>query len=214
MTKPTVLALLAISFFFTGCETTNNNGLAVVRGQKDVAPSMLPLVCFTFGTQNIGMPIHSVTLTSVTTLKSHTFILSKSFGNNHPDYLTAITGNTVLCLITLRLDPGEYLIDSVEYNGNKNDSYEYRFNFSEYKKLRFKVEDKAVNYVGSVEFLAQWMPMLMRPNYNIISRTTSTREFATQIFVKDTAQRDSKWVYDQIPGMRNLPTVFSKIEDR
>ena len=203
---------MALALLGAGC-ATDNNGLAVKRGQEHVERSSLPLVCIAFGTVRIGMPISAVTVRNAATSELQKFIVSKTFGNDHPDYLTAMAQDTVLCLVTLKLAPGEYFLESIEYAGSKTDSFDYTFNFRQNRKLKFKVADGAVNYVGSVEFSAPWMPRLIKADPNMLHDQRYSQRLSMQIFVKKTAERDSKWVQDQIPGMRDLPSVFSELEE-
>jgi len=203
---------MALALLCAGC-ATDNNGLAVKRGQELVERSSLPLVCIAFGTVRIGMPISTVTVRNAATSELQKFIVSKSFGNDHPDYLTAMAQDTTLCLVTLKLQPGEYFLESIEYAGSKNDSFDYTVNFWQNMKLKFRVADGAVNYVGSVEFSAPWQPTLIQGDPNVLHDQRFNRKISMQIMVKKTAARDCKWVHDQIPGMRDLPSVFSELQE-
>ena len=206
-----IFPVIACALILGGC-ATDNGGLAVKRGQEHVERSSLPLVCIAFGTVRIGMPINSVTVRNAATSELQKFVVSKSFGNDRPDYLTAISKDTTLCLVTLKLAPGEYFLESIEYAGSKSDSFEYSFNFWQNKKLKFRVVDGAVNYVGSVEFSAPWQPRLIAADPNVLHDQRFSQSLSTQIMAKPTAARDCKWVYDQIPGMRDLPSVFSELQ--
>lgn len=125
----------------TGC---TSGRLAVVRGQNHIPMEDLPLACLALGTEGIGMGVHSITLQNIWTNPQHTFIVSKSFGKD-PDYLTAVSGQTVFCLLTLHLEPGEYIIRSIEYTGPKNHSAGFTFRLREH--YQFRVTEKAVHYV-------------------------------------------------------------------
>jgi len=190
-----------------GC-ASEHYGVAVKRGQAHVERSDLPLLCIVFGTKNIGMPIQSVTVRNVAEAKGRKFIVSKSFGDSHPDYLTAVSGDTVFCLLTLRLEPGEYLLEEVEYTGGASSRFEYTFNFMKFKKLKIRVLDGVVNYAGTVKFDSSWRPSVI-PAYD--SRVSYSERIPASIVIESTAARDRKWVYDQIPGMRDLPAVVSEV---
>jgi hypothetical protein len=55
------------------------------------------------------------------------------------------------------------------------------------------------------------MPRIINPDRSAVHDYTITEQLPTQIFVRNTAERDAKWVHDQIPGMRGLRAVFSQI---
>ncbi len=208
MRKPAIqISLFILAILFGGCANINNS-LAVKRGQAYVEKTDLPLVCIVFGTKNIGLPIQSVTFRNMTTQREQTFIVSKSIGDSNPDYLTAVSGDTMLCLLTLRLEPGDYLLEAVQYNSARYGRFDYTFNFTEWKKLKIHVLDGVVNYVGSVEFGSSWRPTIM-PAYN--SSVPYSENIPAFVLTKSTAERDRKWVYDLIPGMRELPSVSSEI---
>lgn len=207
---PAILALL-ICALATGCATPI--GLAVKRGQVQADPNALPFVCLVVGTSNIGMPLHSVTLLNAATSQAHTAIVSKTFGGSKPDYLTAIDGKDMLCLVVLEVPPGEYYLKAVEYTGNKNDSYSYTFDFSAVRKLKIVADRKSVNYVGSVVIAANWRPMLIRPTNALILNSSFSDKLPAQLVVKDTAARDLAWARDQIPALRNLPFTLSRIQE-
>ena len=188
-------------------------GLAVKRDQQVVPKSILPVISISFGTHGIGMPIDSVTVRDISTCKSRKFIVAKSFGNSKPDYLTAVAGETVWCLVTLHLDAGDYALEEIEYTGGKNDSHNYTFNFAQasMSKFTFHVVSGAVNYLGSIEFTAAWNPWVYHPSPNVLDNSELRKEFPACIQIQDNAERDRKWASDQIPGLRDLPAVLSSI---
>ena len=201
-----------VAFTLLGSMATATD-LAVKRGQQVVSEDILPAISISFGTHGIGMPIHSVTVREIATRKKKKFVVSKSFGNSKPDYLTAVTGETVWCLVTLHLDPGYYALDEIEYTGNKNDSHNYTFSFTKagVSSFTFHVASGAVNYLGSIEFAAAWNPWVYHPSPNIVNYSGSREALTTFIQVRDNAKRDRKWATDQLPGLRDLPAVMSSI---
>lgn len=209
-------AFLLVSTLVCFACTAEAAGLAVKRGQANVDASKLPLVCISFGTANIGMPVESMTVISLKDGKKRKFGVSKTFGNGHPDYLTALADKTTLCLLTISLPEGEYQIDSIEYTGGKDDLYDYSFSFSDDMKLKFSVKADVVNFVGSVEFSAPWMPLSVAEadiiTRNRINPVSISVQMPTKIDVRETAARDCKWVYDQIPGLRGFKVCLSRID--
>ena len=189
------------------------SGLAAKRGQQNVDASILPAVCISFGTNGIAMPIHSISVRNLSANKPTKFVVSKTFGNSKPDYLTAVAGDTVWCLLTLHLAPGDYVLEQIEYNGGKNDSFDYSFNFTQPTegKYVFHVAPDAVNYVGSIEFSALWNPRLIHASANILHDSIIRESLPSSIKVENSAERDKKWVSDQIPGLRNFPSIISQI---
>jgi hypothetical protein len=208
-TSLTVLSV-ALSFFCCGCATSSH--LAVVRGQATVDKSTLPFVCFGVGTVGYGMPIYSVQIRNIKTSEVYTSILSKTFGNEHPDYLTAISGTSVLSLIVLKVPPGDYRFEEIEYNGITRDLLQYTFDLTKMGTYKFHIAPDTINYIGSIEITIPWGQFQSPLETDMFSNRLLGTSFRCAIAVNDTAQRDHQWSKDQIPALVDQPFVYSKID--
>ena len=68
--------------------------MAVKRGQQTIDPRLLPLICLTFTTDDIALPISALTLEDASTHKELLVILG-TFNPACPDVLTAQLGGEI-----------------------------------------------------------------------------------------------------------------------
>ncbi len=184
------------------------SSIAVLRGQKIVDPSILPLVCLEIGTVGTPLVLDSIVFENLETHIEESRTLANTFGRSHPDILTAaVSGSTSLSLPILKFRPGRYHLKSIVFVGPGNG---YSLDLSA-SGIWFEVKPGCVNYVGGIEINADWAYLFhganRRVDYNEVNRISAP----SSVLCKDTVRRDVKWACDQIPGMLTLPAVVSPI---
>jgi hypothetical protein len=184
------------------------SSIAVLRGQKAVDPSILPLVCLEIATVGTPLVLDSVVFENMETRAEESRTLSNTFGRSHPDILTAAApGPRSLSLPIMKFRPGRYRLKSISFVGPGTG---YSLDLSS-GGIWFEVKPACVNYVGGIEINADWAYLFHSANrrveYNEVNRTS----VQSSVICRDTVRRDVKWACDEIPGMLTLPAVVSHI---
>jgi len=205
--RATLVGVLISVLTLCGC--ANSSNVAVKRGQQAVDPSLLPLACIAFTTDDIALPLETVELEETSMhmkIRAHVGTLDPS----HPDILTALEGNhRSLSLVILHLSPGQYRLRSLEFLGEKR-SY-FTFDLQQGYNLLFTVKPGCVNYVGSLVLSADWRSIRMpTPTVGRVAETN----FQTSVTIEPTARRDAKWAVDVVPGMASLPATESPLQNQ
>jgi hypothetical protein len=184
------------------------SSIAVLRGQKTVDPSILPLVCLEIGTVGTPLVLDSIVLENMDTHVAESQTLANTFGRSHPDILTAAApGPISLSLPILRFRPGRYRIMSVVFVGPGNG---YSLDLSS-GGIWFEVKPACVNYVGGIEISADWAYLFSGANRRMEHNEVNRVSIQSRVICRDTAHRDVKWACSQIPGMLPLPSVVSPL---
>lgn len=200
--------------------------LAVKRGQKDVDPKALPLTAITIATQGAAIPIQRIELENRETGERSTVMLAKSFGASRPDYLTAVTnGKQALSMIIVALKPGTYRLWAIEFNVSGKHDIDSYYVYLESRAYLFEVKPGAVNYVGTLVVDGN-RDKTGAPRSGTVNRAVADSvhpTIAREVYTNDSQQasfeawisteltqvRDAKWASDEVPGLANLPRVFS-----
>lgn len=169
---------------------------------------MLPLVCLEIGTVGTPLVLDSIVLEDMDTHVTESKTLANTFGQSHPDILTAAApGPISLSLPIMKFRPGRYLIKSVVFVGPGSG---YSMDLSS-SGIWFEVKPSCVNYVGGIEISADWAYLFRWANRKVQNNEVNRVSAQSRIVCKDTAHRDVKWACSQIPGMLPLPSVVSRI---
>jgi hypothetical protein len=186
------------------------SSIAVLRGQTQVDPSVLPLVCMEIGTFGAPLVVDNVTFENMDTESDVTKTIANTFGRDHPDALSAVApGPVSLTLPILKFKPGRYRVKQIVFVGPGTG---YSLDLTS-GKIWFEVKPGVVNYVGGLELRADWRALfhgVVRPLEHNESVHTST---PTSVVPKDTVARDVKWACSQVPGMAPLPAVISLLRN-
>ena len=102
----------------------------------------------------------------------------------------------------LHLQPGRYLIKRIEYEGERRTHF--YFNLSPQHHFYFTVKPACANYAGSLVISANWNAVLATP--------LNHEKFPVSYSIEPTAQRDTKWAMDVVPGMAGVRSVESLLE--
>lgn len=184
------------------------SSIAVLRGQKTVDPSILPLVCLEIGTVGTPLVVDSILLENLDTHAEESRTLANTFGQSHPDILTAAApGPRSLSLPIMKFRPGRYRLKSIVFVG-PGDGYTLDISSA---GLSFEVKPGCVNYVGGIEINADWAYLFTRANRRMDYHQVNRVSVQSSVVCKDTVHRDAKWACDQIPGMLALPSAISRV---
>jgi hypothetical protein len=202
-----LFALLAAGFLLLPSALLGTS-IAVLRGQKTVDRSILPLVCFEIGTVGTPLVLERVVLENMDTHAEETRVLANSFGSSHPDILTAAApGPVSLSLPIMRFQPGRYRLKSISFVGPGSG---YALDLSS-AGIWFEVKPACVNYVGGIEITADWAYLFQGANRKLQYNEVNRVSVRSSVVCKNTVARDVRWACDQVPGMLPLPSVVSPV---
>lgn len=182
--------------------------LAVKRGQKSVDAATLPFACIRLTLAGASLPIQQIIFRDLDRQTDVTAMLAKTFGEAHPDYLTAMEGNSRSAILAvLRMKPGHYRILSVEYNPKMIGGVgTMMIDTAKQGSFEFVVEAGQVNYVGCLVIAPQWNTRQAPTITRTISSYHSESTFAVRLTIEATGEQDRKWAGDVVPAMRDLPS--------
>jgi hypothetical protein len=209
-----VRLLAAIPLLLAPCVAERSkweSTIAVKRGQKQVDPAILPLVCLEIGTIGVAWPIDTITFED---MDSHALVreeLANPSITAHPDMLTAAAPNSVsLSLPILQLKPGRYRIHHVRLLTDVFRTVEFQLSSGE--AYWFEVKPNCVNYVGGIHLETDWDALNREfkraEKYTVTAKAT----YPIRALARDTAKRDVKWACHEIPGMIPLPMAISLLQ--
>lgn len=204
--RATARALLAASLFLPSA--LFGTSIAVVRGQKTIDPSVLPLVCIEIGTVGTPLVLDSIVFENMETQAKESRTLANTLGKDHPDILTAAApGPVSLSLPILKFRPGRYRLKSIVFVGPGSG---YSLDLSS-ARVWFEVKPACVNYVGGIEINADWAYLFQGASRRLQHNEANHVSAPSRVVCKDTVRRDVKWACDQVPGMIALPSVVSPV---